>query len=188
MISGGLLGLVIFIASTITAVAGALLGMYIDHRKRSVLEKKLQDLSDANQKLEKEIETIRLDMKRFETSLADLGAPEDDQFVCIETFLSTQHSWEQFQRYLDEEILSLCKKQPEPAQGGEGEEVPIFDLVAVGSAVFTGAAAGAALAHTTGMESPLAIGGAAVVGGAVGGAVVIAKRATQTMAVEEAAP
>jgi hypothetical protein len=191
VVTGGLLGLAVFILGTITAVAGYLIGGCIDDYRRSQVEKMLKDLSDTCKEMHAKIADIRSDMQKFDASYANQEALVDDACVCTEYFLERVHSWEQFQKYLDEEIEALRSLQKIPNVPHAPESLGSDLIMTVASGALAGAAAGAALADTMGMRSSLAIGGAAAVGGAVGGAAAaasVARPALKTMAVEEPAP
>ncbi len=197
VVTGGLLGLAIFVVGTIAAFAGAKLGTYIDNLRLSEIEKKLKGLSETCQEMLRESARIRCDMQNFEMSFEDQTLYVDQADVSIEGFLSGQHPWETFKTYLAEDIgaLKSLKKNQNPTNPMQSQDLmpasSVSDLVTVGGGALAGAAVGAAFADTMGMQSSLAIGGAAAIGGAVGGAAAVASLARPTLktkAVEEAAP
>ena len=183
------MGLVIFVVGTISAIAGALLGKKIDNLRLSEIEKKLKDLSAKCREMRGEIERIRCDMQNFERSSEDQTYNVNRAELCIEGFLSGLHPWEAFQRSLlvdIEELKSLKRNRvPHPTNLMQSQDpMPasfVSKLVTVGGGALAGAAAGAALADNMGMQSSLAIGGAAAVGGAVGGAAAVASLARPTL-------
>ncbi len=183
------MGLVIFVVGTISAIAGAILGKKIDNLRLSEIEKKLKDLIAKCREMLGEIERIRCDMQNFERSSEDPTLYVDQAEASIEGFLSRQHPWEAFQKYLVldiEELRSLKRNRvPHPTNLMQSQDpMPasfVSELVTVGGGALAGAAAGAALADNMGMQSSLAIGGAAAVGGAVGGAAAVASLARPTL-------
>lgn len=174
------MGLVIFVVGTISAIAGALVGKKIDNLRLSEIEKKLKDLSAKCREMLGEIARIRCDLQNFERSSEDPTLYVDQAEACIEGFLSGQHPWEAFQKYLVvdiEELRSLKRNRvPHPMPASF-----VSELVTVGGGALAGAAAGAALADNMGVQSSLAVGGAAAVGGAVGGAAAVASLARPTL-------